>query len=128
MPRRVSIIIGWAGAIYGILRGLILASRSPYQHLSESISAPGQPAPPPPPPSQTVTDPVVVVVVLLVLLLIFGSALALLMIRQREAFTGYAITLVVISVLTLPSIGWVFLPATGLLLLAAIIAWLPSKS
>ena len=129
--RKLSLVVGWIGGIYGILRGGLIAFQPIYMTAS-SVAQPPQidgysgPTSSPPiqstPPTPIYADPVIAVVIIAVMVLVFGGVLALLTLRKTEAFSLYAFTLFVFSLLSLPSIGWIFLPATALLLLSAVLA------
>ena len=109
------VIVGWLGSILGIVRGINLVTHPIYTHASDSAS-----------PLDELTsgtelviaeqslDIVAVAAGVLVVLLVFGILLVLLTLGKRELFAVYSFNLLFLSVMSLPSIGWVFLPATGL--------------
>lgn len=126
--RTLSLVVGWIGGLYGILQGGLLAFEPLYGRASSSPPLPqigdgdaihGTSFPSPP--------PLLAFIIVAAVLMVFGGVLALLSLRKQTMFSIYAFTLFAFSLLSLPSIGWIFLPATTLLFLAAVLMWIQQR-
>ncbi len=124
MKPRPYVIVGWSGALLGIVRGVMLLTQPLYTTASSVLPSPGEPSSG----TETVSgglDGVTVGLGLVLVALVFGGVLVLLILGKRVQFNVLSLSLLFFSLVSLPSIGWVFLPATGLLALAAILSLLP---
>ena len=130
--RILSLVIGWTGGLYGTVRGCLFAFQPFYTHVSSNApqptlfsgDIPAGSAVSNPPPFPEYADPVLALVIIAIALITFGGVLTLLTLGKSEVFSIYAFTLFVLCLLSLPGTGWIFLPATTLLLLAAVVAWI----
>jgi hypothetical protein len=97
---KLSLIVGWIGGLFGIVRGLF-AVIEPYAYTaSGSSSAPGPPEVTPvflSTPAQIVFGAFIAV--------IFGIPLILLSLRKRDILTGYVAMLAIIAVLGMATIA-----------------------
>ena len=107
----LSVLVGWSGGIFGIYRGISFVTQPLYAQATSNTSE--------------YTEAVLslslggMLVVGGLVALIYCILVALLTVGKRGLFAAYSAGFFGLRLLSVPSIGWVFLPAMGLMVMAA---------
>ena len=128
--RWLYVFVGWLGGTLGIVTEVRQVITQPLYGYSEThgVLEGGLPRVTEIGPVEVYANGITIAIVALVVVLVFGTAVVLVTLGKRGLFSAYSFGLLLFSLLSLPSIGWVFLPATVLLSLAAILSWLPGST